>query len=157
MTTEKAINTLLERIRTDIVREQRAKRMRASGQSAESMDIFAGPLRGRLVGADYFRQQVHGRGPGSFPPVDQIREWIDRKGIQPRDITKDSLAFLIARKIARRGTDVFLRRRAGLDLASIFEKRTEEFTEQMVDIKKVEYMSKITEAFKRSVEALQEA
>jgi hypothetical protein len=50
-----------------------------------------------------------GRDPGGkgppFDPVDPIREWIDVRGIRPQGISKDSLAFLIRRKIAIKGID----------------------------------------------------
>jgi hypothetical protein len=47
-----------------------------------------------------------GRDPGKKPPPRKhIREWIDVRGIRPQGISKDSLAFLIQRKIAIKGIE----------------------------------------------------
>jgi len=52
-----------------------------------------------------------GRKPGGkFPPKTAILRWMRQKGISARGISKDSLAFLIGRKIARDGikpTNIF--------------------------------------------------
>ena len=60
---------------------------------------------------DYFRFVEEGRGPGKFPPVDKIREWISVKPISPypgengKIPSVDQLTYLIGRKIATEGTD----------------------------------------------------
>lgn len=47
-----------------------------------------------------------GRGPGKQPPVKEIIEWIQFKKIPvPTNLTIDSFAFAIARKIGREGTN----------------------------------------------------
>ena len=45
----------------------------------------------------------YGRKPGKMPPVDAIRYWVVRKGIAS-GTEADSVAYLIARAIGRRGT-----------------------------------------------------
>jgi hypothetical protein len=59
---------------------------------------------------DYWRYVEKGRKAGKFPPIDRIREWIRVKPVIPRPHngrvpTEKQLAFLIARKIAREGTE----------------------------------------------------
>lgn len=60
---------------------------------------------------DYWYYVENGRGPGRFPPVSKILEWIRVKPITPysdsrgRLPTEESLAFLISRKIAEQGTE----------------------------------------------------
>lgn len=60
---------------------------------------------------DYWIYVENGRGPGKFPPIDKILDWIRIKPIRPysdsrgRLPTEESLAFLIARKISREGTE----------------------------------------------------
>lgn len=60
---------------------------------------------------DYWIYVENGRGPGKFPPIDKILEWIRVKPVIPysdsrgRLPTEEQLAFLIARKIAEQGTD----------------------------------------------------
>lgn len=60
---------------------------------------------------DYWYYVENGRGPGRFPPIDKILEWIRVKPVIPysdsrgRLPTEEQLAFLIARKIANEGTE----------------------------------------------------
>ena len=60
---------------------------------------------------DYWIYVENGRGPGKFPPIDKILEWIRIKPVIPysdsrgRLPTEEQLAFLIARKIAEQGTE----------------------------------------------------
>ena len=60
---------------------------------------------------DYWIYVENGRGPGKFPPIDKILEWIRAKPVIPysdsrgRLPTEEQLAFLIARKIAEQGTE----------------------------------------------------
>jgi hypothetical protein len=59
---------------------------------------------------DYWYYVERGRKAGKFPPIDKLREWIKAKPIiaQPMKNGKvpkpKQLAYLIGRKIARRGT-----------------------------------------------------
>lgn len=66
-----------------------------------------------LVLQDYWRYVEEGRSPGTYPPVDAIKEWIRQKNIIPQPYTipsgkrviptENSLAFLIGRKIKEEG------------------------------------------------------
>lgn len=58
--------------------------------------------------AKYWYWVEEGRKPGKFPPPDKILEWVRVKPIvplstMPRVRTENSLAYLIGRKIARKG------------------------------------------------------
>ena len=59
----------------------------------------------------YWYYVENGRGPGKFPPVSKILEWIRIKPVIPysdsrgRLPTEEQLAFLISRKIAEQGTE----------------------------------------------------
>lgn len=86
----------------------------ASGQLAASVRYdLTGNVEGAQLtfyAASYALTLVFGRKPGKFPPVGQILQWIERKGILPRPDakgkvpSKQSLAFLIGRAIAEKGT-----------------------------------------------------
>ena len=58
---------------------------------------------------EYWKYVEYGRKPGKFPPIDKIRQWIKVKPVLPRPgkngklPTENQLAFLIARKIAKKG------------------------------------------------------
>lgn len=79
----------------------------ASGQLTDninySLDSHGTDIDVNLEIADYFYwAEEYGRQPGSMPPVDRIKEWIETKGI-PVEKTLDSFAWAIAKKIARDG------------------------------------------------------
>lgn len=60
---------------------------------------------------DYYKYIENGRGPGKFPSIVKIQEWVERKKILPRPMingklpSQESLSFLIARHIAENGTE----------------------------------------------------
>lgn len=94
-----------------------AKGLKASGRFGQSLQTDvkqdATQLKAVLTGANYGYFMQHGRGKtlagggGALPLRVLIRQWIDDKGIVPHDnIPKDSLAFLIARKIHEQGIKV---------------------------------------------------
>lgn len=109
------ISSILEangkQIVKDLQESLRSKGLNASGQTSQSISYnveetlnktILSILSNRSIGALQF-----GRRAGKQPPGDVIRKWIDDKPIQPQgSITKDQLAFLIARKIGREGIKV---------------------------------------------------
>lgn len=91
-----------ELLKQEIIAAYKASDMQSSGDWANS--VKAEPtLHGHsITAADY----INGRDPGKPPPSQAIEEWLIKKGIAARlekGITISSLAFLIARKIARLG------------------------------------------------------
>lgn len=118
---KEAIFRFLEVVRRGVIQDQDAKGIRSSGKSAASLGIQEISKGGQLVGDDYFQQQITGRRPGKFPPIKPILDWIEEKGISPEGISKKSLAFLIARKIAKKGTDIYSGLRPGLSVAEVAE------------------------------------
>lgn len=95
-----------ESLKNDLIRAYDAKGMRASGKFADSLEVRVEGLTAQLWGENYAQQLETGRKSGKFPPIDAIKKWIEEKGIASRiqgEISVSSLAFLIARKIAREG------------------------------------------------------
>ncbi len=129
------LKQFLESVKADLISEQADRGITASGESAASLTVS---LIGRngvvLTGADYFLYQVRGRGPGRFPPFEAIKQWIKDKQLRFTNITEDSLAFLIARKIARQGTDIFTGKSAPLPLDAILKQNQEEFDAMFGDL-----------------------
>jgi hypothetical protein len=66
-----------------------------------------------VFGLKYIGALENGRKPtengGNGELKAKIRQWIDVKGIEPDGISKDSLAYLITRKIHREGTSIYQR------------------------------------------------
>lgn len=124
MKPQELIEKTLGNIASRIVQDQEGKGMRSSGRSADSLEVRMNEDGGELWGADYFYFQVFGRRPGKQPPIQSIEEWIEAKGIEPVGISVKSLAFLIARKIGRLGTNIFSGKVPGLAVPAIIELET---------------------------------
>lgn len=93
--------------------------MKASGRWLNSLEVIQTGDSVKLIGEHYTYYLVNGRKAGKFPPIAEIKKWIINKGIVNKikgDISVSSLAFLIARKIAREGTEYF--KRGGTELVS---------------------------------------
>lgn len=109
---------IVTRLRNDILNKKVTKygSVTASGQLAQSVRYEVDESGLRIYANDYIVYLQDGRRPGKFPPKQPILDWIDDKGIQFNDIKKESLAFLIQRKIANEGTTAFIQ--GGTDLVS---------------------------------------
>jgi ethanolamine ammonia-lyase small subunit len=83
---------------------------------------------GRLYAAHYMQYLILGRGPGKFPPPDAMLKFVQNN---PQilesarqtysNITEKGLAYLIGRKIAREGTDIYQGKKEGIDLLGVIE------------------------------------
>jgi hypothetical protein len=108
MITKQIIQDWMDETQKMMVEKYDQLGFRASGgfeQSLEnSIQETPGHYHAQILGAHYTYYIEHGRKAGKFPPRNAILEWINQKNIVAEGITKNSLAFLIARKIAREGT-----------------------------------------------------
>lgn len=100
---------------------QNARNNLEANQSNASYNLYNSFEKVIEVGEDYFKVSVsladywhfleNGRGPGKFPPVDKIKEWIEVKPVNPTPLSNgktpsvEQLSFLISRKIANEGTE----------------------------------------------------
>ena len=95
-----------ELLKSELIIAYDAKGMRSSGKWANSLEVTAIENSVKLMGEDYSQQLETGRQAGQFPPIEAIKQWIIDKGVFGsilQEISLSSLAFLIARKIAREG------------------------------------------------------
>jgi len=142
-----------ELLREELIQKHKELGMKASGKWIESLENRSERLSGQLWGEHYTEQLVNGRGPGKFPPIKMIEKWIYDKGITPEGITISSLAFLIARKIAREGTDYF--KQGGTDLieAVITPKRIQQIIDKVSEFHINSFVSQVTGVFKQMAAA----
>lgn len=100
---------------------QNARNNLEANQSNASYNLYNSFEKVIEVGEDYFKVSIsladywqhleRGRGPGKFPPVDKIKEWIEVKPVNPTPLSNgktpsvEQLSFLIGRKIANEGTE----------------------------------------------------
>ena len=112
------ITDLLMNIRADIITQQKYLGMTTTGKTAASIKVDVKGLTGILTGHSSFFQQEHGRKAGRFPNIGKIEKWLKAKGIKPREpkMSFKTLVFLVSRKIAISGTDIFLKLRPPLDI-----------------------------------------
>lgn len=128
----KILSAEFDKLKADLIQAYDAKGMRASGKFADSLEVVVNGLNAKLMGENYAEQLEFGRKAGKFPPVSLIEQWIKDKGIASRisnDISISSLAFLIARKIAREGWN--RQEHGGVQLIS--EIVTEERMQKIID------------------------
>ena len=102
-----ALQLWLDDSKLKIVANYNRDNMRASGAFERSLStdvkVSQGRVVGTMVGANHSYFVDNGRRGGKRPPISVILQWIDDKKIVPKDISKHSLAFLIARKIGNEG------------------------------------------------------
>lgn len=107
MTIEDEVQKWLDESKAKIIANYDRDNMRASGNFARSLETNVKESQGRvigvMVGAHHSLFVDQGRRAGKRPPISAILQWIDDKRIVPTDISKPSLAFLIARKIGNEG------------------------------------------------------
>ena len=122
--TTQAVTESLELFREAMKEQLSSKNINASGKLDDSIeDVMVtsdGFVSGSVRALSYWYYTNYGRGPtvrgssGKGVVREKVSQWIDDKGIVPRDaangrkVTKDELAFLIARKIHREGYEAKL-------------------------------------------------
>ena len=134
MAIQQSISELLDGIKEAYKKDLIDKGLRSSGKSSASLRTEVNENSGTLYGAKYIYQLKHGRKPGKFPPIDEILNWIRTKGIQARDgkTTTNQLAFLFARKIAERGTDIYSGKKPALNVDDQIKKLLTEFSNKVM-------------------------
>lgn len=92
----------MESLKADIIAAYNASGKRTSGEFESGLEIKYQPNSATLSGYVY----LAGRAAGKQPPIQAIEKWLIAKGITPIEskMKISSLAYLIARKIAKEGT-----------------------------------------------------
>lgn len=82
----------------------------SSGNLTKSIQVKLNPVDDVVdisIEMEYYGQFVDsGRKKGSFPPPTAIKEWIGKKPIRLKNISLDSAAYLIGRKIKEEGIQI---------------------------------------------------
>lgn len=100
-------------IEREVIDNMDAGDVNATGETKRSFEKEVSLSRGILYAAKHIGALEYGRGPtksggGQGITLRQIiRKWIDDKGIVPEGTSKDSLAYLISRKIHNEGTKLY--------------------------------------------------
>ena len=102
----------LEDLRKRIISNIDSSGGRASGRTSESMRTDGSENRGVLFGRMAFGTLETGRKPGKVPAgfYQIIKQWVIDKGISfDSQSERNSFAYLVSRKIAREGTQLYRR------------------------------------------------
>jgi hypothetical protein len=150
MSDPEAITELLQEVKSNIVRLQSEKGLKASGQSALSLRIETRPEEGELYGDSYFIQQESGRRPGPLGNVQGLYDWLAYKkyGLSyASDKARWSIAWAIAKKQARQGSYTYRHGPTGVLSEALTDAMVEKFTAS-VAISKIDGMlDEIKKAF----------
>lgn len=91
--------------------------MNASGSWINSLSVEVIDGTGYIKGKDYTYYLVNGRGPGNRPPVTPLISWVAQK-LGKTGAEGKGIAFAIANKIAKEGTEYFPN---GTDLLEVLQ------------------------------------
>ena len=100
MSNDEIIREEMESLIKDITAAYEASGKKVSGEFERGLEVIYKPNSAVLEGYAY----LAGRAAGKMPPVENILEWVQARGIQPLKGTQTGLAWAIAKKIAREGT-----------------------------------------------------
>lgn len=127
---EKILQTEFELIVKDLKAKHIQLGMKASGDWINGVELQIAPFNAKIYGEDYTEYLVSGRPPSTkLPPISAIKKWIEDKGIIPEDGNVTSLAYAIATKIKKEGTNYH--KQGGTDLISAVI--TPERTQMIID------------------------
>jgi hypothetical protein len=145
MLRKEAVEIFLIRCEQAYIEDQRAKGIVASGASAQSLrPANVLPTGGQLIGHLYIGAQKYGRRPGKFPPIEAIIQWLkDKRNFridEERGPSLKSLAFLIARKIAKSGTDIYQKKRPALSIEEKLLEARRELAKNLASITKQDFI-----------------
>lgn len=139
MTRTELIQKVLDRIIENIKLDAASKQQRIPINSFRTeITESATEISGKIYAAHYFRYLVLGRGPGKMPPREKIEVWVDKnpdvlaffKTIF-KNITSKGLAYIIARKIGREGTQIYRGEKPGIDYLGVLERSMPEIVAEI--------------------------
>ena len=146
--TDTVIKEQMELLKADIIEAYNASGKRTSGEFEKGLELAYTPDSAKLSGYVY----LAGRNAGRQPPIQAIEQWLIQKGIKPiEDKMKIStLAFLIARKIAKNGTKK--ENHLAIYDQVITPQRIQEIFEKINEINVAEFTNEITIMIQKLVE-----
>ena len=133
--TQKHLNNLKD----EIIKTMQKKGMFNTGATAASLEVSGNTL----LGNEAIIYLDKGRGPGNFPPVANIRDWVREKlGIKTKQV--DRIAYLVGRKIANEGTEIYKNTALGLKLDELVEDMLDDLEEAVADEAEIEILKLVS-------------
>lgn len=125
------LNAVVEGLKADaLVKDQKLP--------VNSIRIEVSEEKGTLYAPDYMQYIIEGRPPGKQPPPEAMLEYV-RKNLHIldsardiyRNISEQSLAYMIGRKIGRYGSDVYQGKKPKIDLNLVIQAQLPDFLKQL--------------------------
>lgn len=108
----------VEKFNDSIIDALDSKNISNTGEAARSIYIEHGEDFVRSIGIFYLEFLDTGRAPGKFPPKEPIERWVQSKlGLSPGNSEFNGIVFVIQRKIAQLGTEIYLNKGKGIELS----------------------------------------
>jgi hypothetical protein len=146
-TRKEAIQAFMTKVKAAYIEDLRRKDLNASGGSAESLRDVAEETYGQLLGKRSIGALIEGRRPGKQPPLEAIIQWLKDKKTFKIETEKGpslrSLAFLIARKIGKTGTDIYQRKRPALKIDDLIVMAKADLGKAILQIEKDKVIEKL--------------
>lgn len=127
---------LVENFNDEIRSDLYTKGIDNSFTASDSIRIEAGLYRVTSYGVDYLYFLDKGRGPGKFPPPESLRQWVNSKPVPVAP-------YVIGRKIAREGTEIFKNPSKGIQLEEKRSRLLAELREKAPEWVKNDLLNKI--------------
>ena len=142
MSRKEIYTSYLERFKKDLIANYDKLGLRASGKFAEGLHYEVKGNKLTMYGPKHSIFMENGRGPGGFPPLKAIEEWIEvKKGLPAIFVeNKKQFAFIIARKIAKEGIKVPNEHNAGNVVSDVVTLYLGEYLYKLLDEVGEEYM-----------------
>lgn len=102
--------------------------------TGEAMDSLSYKVEGNKILIEGLGRVLfleYGRSAGTFPNVDAIRSWVGSKLGITDEKERDSVAFLIGRKIKEKGTDILTNEAKGLQIELTLSEITKQMHEEI--------------------------
>lgn len=157
-----AIEGYLNRVADGIKQDAESK-----GQKfpVSSIRVEITPESGDLYAADYAKYLIYGRPPGKQPPLENIVKWVESQGFltkqtkiqaqfqrEGRSVDRsteyEQIAFLIARKIGRDGSDIWQGKKEGIDLLTAMDNAKPQFLKDLQKGEIIEITTTLKEAIR---------
>jgi len=110
----------------------------------------------QLYAPGWFQYMIFGRGPGKQPPPDKLKGWVERNPdvleaarTRFKYITAQGLAYIIGRKIAREGTDVWQGKRKGVPFLEAMETNMGQLLKEIAKNEAIKIQTSLHKAIKQ--------
>lgn len=125
---------------------------------ADKLRFEADDRGGQLYGPHYVQYLFTGRPPGKAPPPDAMTAFVDSNPeilVRARAvfgrITSQQLGYLIGRKIAREGTDIYSGKRPGIAFLETLEKSSPDLLKALAKNEAIKVATDLRSAIKNKV------